>query len=154
MNRYFLAVFLASVASAAPAGAAQICGWLVESNEPEDVRGLTLWLQSDADVDFLYAIGGKGIVNGMGYANSPAKASYTLHAGHAEAPWHGGGTLDAPAKIDITVELHQTPADIFSDAPTPLLAKFAFARNVPASEKKPPATLAKKQCAIVAVPGH
>jgi hypothetical protein len=41
------------------------------------------------------------------------------------------------------------PADIFSEAPKPLLTKFAFERDVSPSEKNPPATLAKKQCTTI-----
>jgi hypothetical protein len=63
--------------------------------------------------------------------------------------WGIGSTFNPPGKIDITLELHKTPADIFSKEPTPLLAKFSFQREVPASEKKAPKTLAKKQCATV-----
>jgi hypothetical protein len=154
MRRFILAGLASLFALTGTAHAAQICSWLVESNEPDDVRVLTVWLQSDVDADFLYKIGGKGIVNHMGYGNSPTDATYSLHAGQAETPWHYGGTLDAPATIDITVEIHQTPTDIFSDAPTPLLAKFTFSRRVPESEKKPPMTLAKKQCATVLAPAH
>ena len=133
----------------APAHATEICAWLVESNEPENVRVLTLWLQSDADVDFLYKVDGKGIVTHSGESNSPTSATFTLHAGQPETPWHYGSTLDSAARIDIGVEIHATPTDIFSDTPPPLLAKFAFARAVPENEKKAPATLAKKQCATV-----
>jgi hypothetical protein len=65
----------------------------------------------------------------------------------AAKAWGYGSTLDPPGKIDFSIELHQTPTDIFSDAPTPVLASFVFQRDVPKSEKQPPATLAKKQCA-------
>jgi hypothetical protein len=145
-QRLFFAAFAALLALSVPARAANICAWIVESNEDEEVRVLNLWLQSDADVDFLYKVDGKGIVNGMGSGNSPTSASFSLHPGAAENPWHYGATLDAPARIDITVEVHEIPADIFSDAPTPLLARFVFDRSVSQTEKKPPTTLAKKQC--------
>ena len=133
------------------AQAAQICGWLVESNESDDERLVSLWLQSDKDIDFLYKIGGRGIVTDSGESNSPSTASDTLRAGQADSPWHFGSALNPPGHIDVTVEIHKKPADVFSDAPTPLLAKFAFERAVPASEKAPPKTLAKKQC--VKTPG-
>ena len=128
------------------AEAAQVCAWLVESNQPDDVRQLDLWLESDVDIDFLIMIDGKGIVDGSGRSNSPESATFNLTTGQSEKAWGFGSTLNPPGAIDETVELHQTPADIFSDAPTPLLAKFVFQREIPADEKSPPDTLAKKQC--------
>ncbi len=154
MSQKILVALVALFALVLPAHASQICAWLVEANEPDDVRGLTLWLQSDTDVDFLYKVGGDGIVTQSGKSNSPTSATYSLHAGKAESAWQFGLTLDWPGRIDVTVEIHARPADIFSDAPTPLLAKFAFARAIPASEKKPPATLAKKQCASIGKASH
>jgi hypothetical protein len=152
MSRKWIAALVLIVLLPMPAQAAQICGWLVESNQPDDERMLDLWLQSDVDVNFLYQIGGKGIVTSSGTSNSPSSATYNLEAGKAEKAWGFGSTLDPPGKIDVIVELHQTPADIFSKAPTPLLAKFSFQRNIPASERKPPQTLARKQCATIAAP--
>jgi hypothetical protein len=134
---------------AAPAQAAQVCGWLVETLESENTYMFDIWLQSDAPLDFVYNIGGTGVVSESSRAHSPGSGTYTLNAGKAQKVWGFGSTLYAPAKLDFTIELHQTPADIFSKAPTPLLAEFSFRRNVPESEKKPPATLAKKQCATV-----
>src|ERR1700690_1327954 len=119
------------------ANAAQICAWLVESNQPDDVRQLDLWLQSDADIDLLIKIDGDGIVDGSGKSNSPESATYSLRADQAEKAWGFGSTLNPPGAIDVTVELHQTPADMFSDGPTPLLAKFAFQRKIAADEKTP-----------------
>jgi len=150
MLRRTLCVFAATLSLAAPAHAAQVCAWIVETNgTDEDERDMKLWLQSDADIDFMVKIDGDGIVNGMGKSNSPMKASFTLHAGQADSPWSYGATLDAPAKIDETVILSKMPADIFSDAPTPVLATFVFRRDVLESEKAPPKTFAKKQCAAV-----
>jgi hypothetical protein len=40
------------VLSVSHANAAQVCAWLVESNQANDVRQLDLWLPSDSDVDF------------------------------------------------------------------------------------------------------
>jgi hypothetical protein len=131
------------------ADAMQICSWLVESNQPDDVRQLDLWLQSDTDVDFLIKVDGAGIVDGSGKSNSPVTATYTLTAGKAEKAWSFGSTLEVPGAIDETIELHKVPADIFSDTPTPLLAKFGFQRKIPSNEKTPPDTLAKKQCATL-----
>jgi len=135
-----------------PVHAAQICAWIVESDEPDRVRVLTLWLQSDTDVDFLYKVDGEGIVTHSGESNSPTSATFNLHAGEPQTPWHYGAMLDSVARIDISVEIHAQPTEIFSDTPPPLLAKFSFARAVPENEKKPPATLAKKQCASINPP--
>ena len=147
-----LAVLAAVVISTVIDGraeAAQICAWLVESNEPDDVRQLDLWLQSDANINFLIKVDGDGILDGSGKSNSPESATYSLTAGQADKAWSFGSTLQPPGAIDETVELHKMPADIFSDSPTPLLAKFAFQRKIPADEKMPPDTLAKKQCAAL-----
>jgi hypothetical protein len=147
MSRIFLAALILLVPCSAPARAAQVCAWLVESSQPLDVRMLTLWLQSDADIDFLYKIDGDGIVTEAGSSNSPTTATYNLHAGHADSPWHYGSTLEGPGKIDLTVEIRKTPIDIFSEKMSPLLARFVFKRTVPATEKTPPASLASRQCA-------
>ena len=147
-----LAVLAAVVTSAVVDGraeAAQVCAWLVESNQPDDVRQLDLWLQSDANIDFLIKIDGDGILDDSGKSNSPESATYSLTAGQADKAWGFGSTLAPPGAIDEIVELHKTPADIFSDAPTPLLAKFVFQRKIPADKKTPPDTLAKKQCATL-----
>ena len=150
MLRRALCIFAATLSLAPPVHAAQVCAWIVETNgTDEDERDMKLWLQSDADMDFMVRIDGDGIVNGMGKSNSPMKATFTLNAGQADSPWSYGATLDAPAKIDETVTLSKMPADIFSDAPTPVLATFAFKRDVPQSEKAPTKTFARKQCAAV-----
>jgi hypothetical protein len=148
--RIHAAVGLALVlGAAAPAQATQICGWLKETNQPDDVHEFALWLKSDARVEFLYQIGGKGVVTPSGSSHSPSSGTYSLDPGRPESPWHFGTNVEAPATIDIIVELHQKPADIFSDAPTPLLARFAFERSVPESERKAPPVLAKQQCATL-----
>jgi hypothetical protein len=128
---------------------AQVCAWIVETKEPNDVHHFALWLQADAELDFRYVIGGQGIVTESGKSHSPSSGTLVLHAGKAEKPWGFGTTMETPAKVDITVELRQTPADIFSKEATPLLAKFSFRREAPESEKSAPRTLAKKQCAVV-----
>ena len=147
-----LSVLALVCSTSVQAEAAQVCAWLLETNQPDDVRMLNLWLQSDSDVDFLYQIGGDGIVTGSGRANSPSSATFSLIAGKAERAWGFGATFDAPGKIDVTVDLHKIPADIFSDAPTPLLARFSFQRDIPTSETKPADLLAKKQCTPLAAP--
>jgi len=142
----FVAGLMLCFCLTARAQAKEVCGWLVETNKPDNEHSFDLWLQADGEMDFLYKIGGEGVVTESGKSHSPSSGTYVLHAGKAEKPWGFGTTVSPPAKIDISVELHQMPADIFSDAPTPLLAKFSFRRDVPESEKKAPPTLAKKQC--------
>jgi len=131
------------------AQAAKVCAWMVETETPDDERVLVIWLQSDADADVFYQIGGRGIVTPGNTGNAPNDGTFSLKAGTADSPWKYGQTLEPPGKIDVTIVLHKMPADIFSEAPKPLLARFAFERDVPASEKKPPATLARKQCATI-----
>jgi hypothetical protein len=133
----------------APAQAAQVCAWMKEAIQADDVHDFELWLEADSRIDFLYQIGGKGVVTASMSGNSPSSATFSLDPGTPEKVWGYGSTLNPPGKIDFSVELHQMPADIFSDAPTPLLARFVFQRNVPQSETKAPATLAKKQCAVL-----
>src|SRR5258708_40352434 len=130
-----LALLAAVVMSAVIDGradAAQICAWLVESNQPDDVRQLDLWLQSDANIDFLIKVDGDGIVDGSGKSNSPELATYSLTAGQADKAWGFDSTLAPPGAIDEVVEMHTTPTYVFSDAPTPFLSRFAFQRQIPA----------------------
>jgi hypothetical protein len=156
LNRAF-AVFAALVSLAisfsAPAKAAKLCGWMVETQE-DDERKLKIFLSSDAEVDFFWKVGGKGIVVPGNTGNSPSDGSFTLHAGQTASPWSYGQTMDPPGQIDVAIEIHQMPADIFSDKPTPLWANFVFRRDVPANEKKPPAIFMKKQCAMVPTAMH
>ncbi len=151
LGRFFAAfavLFSLAVSFSAPAKAAKLCGWMVESQE-DDERKLKIFLSSDAEVDFLYKIGGKGIVYPGNAGNAPNSGSFTLHPGQTESPWSYGQTLEPPGKIDVNIDIQQMPADIFSDKPTPLWANFVFRRNVPANEKKPTAEFMKKQCATV-----
>ncbi|MGD0142655.1 MAG: hypothetical protein ABSC92_05820 [Rhizomicrobium sp.] len=137
------------VALSTSAQAAKVCAWMIETESPDDERMLVLWLQSDSDIDFFYQIGGRGIVTPGNTGNAPNDGTFSLLARKADSPWKYGQTFEPPGKIDVTIELHKMPADIFSDAPKPLLAAFSFNRDVPKSEKRPPATLAKKQCATI-----
>ena len=129
--------------------APQVCGWIVETNESNDVHHFDLWLQSDKDLEFLYAIGGEGIVSDHSKSHSPSHGSFVLHSGEKDKPWGFGTTVSTPAKVDITVELHAKPASIFSEEETPLIAKFVFRREVPESETSAPPVFAKKQCAAL-----
>jgi len=150
-----LAVLVSLTASfSVPAKAAKLCGWMVETEEENDVRKLTIFLSADADVDFFYKIGGKGISYPGNTGNSPGDGTFTLHAGQTDSPWSYGQTLEPPGLVDVNIEIHQMPADIFSDKPTPLWANFVFRRAVPANEKKPPDIFLKKQCATVPATTH
>ncbi len=140
----FLVAFMAS------AQAAQVCAWMAESEEADNQRILTIWLQSDTDLHFLYKVGGKGIMSGTDRMHPPGSGTYILKAGKADKPWTFGATLYPPGMIDVTMELHAMPAMVTSGEVTPILAQFAFHRDVPESEGKPPATFMKKQCATVA----
>ena len=146
MLRRFLAAIAALWMFSAPAHAAQICSWLVESDGPGHSRDLDLWLQSDTNLTFVYSIYGKGIVSRVGEANAPANGSYSLRPGAAEKLWHYGATFYPPGKIDLTLEIRKVATDYFSAAPTPVLASFAFARRIPESETTPSSVLSKKQC--------
>jgi hypothetical protein len=143
---------LMTLSFAARSQTVQVCGWMVESVKPENVHQFDVWLQTDGELSFFYKMSGAGVVAGSNKTHSPGSGTYVLHAGKAEKPWGFGTTVYPPAKIDITIELHETPADIFSEAPTPLLAKFDFRRDVPESETKPPTTLARRQCVAVKTP--
>lgn len=132
------------------AAATEVCAWLKETVKRDQLYKFELWLQADGETDFLYQITGAGIVTDGSKSHSPGSGTYVLHPRKPEKPWSFGATLYPPGTIDIGIELHKTPEDIFSKDPTPILAQFSFHRDVPAAEKKPPATLAKKQCATLA----
>lgn len=140
---------LLALGLAAPCSAANVCAWMKESVAEDDLHKVQIWIQADADLQFLYKVDGPGLVDDSGHANSPTTATYSLDAGQAKTMWDFGATMVPPGKIDIRLELHEWPKDIFSKEATPLLAAFSFQRSVPAGEKTPPATLAKKQCAAV-----
>jgi len=151
MSKRLVALGLLLFFCSAPAQAAQVCAWMKEAIQTDNEHDFELWLEADARVDFLYRIGGKGVETASMTANSPSSATFSLDAGTPEKAWGYGSTLNPPGKIDFSVELHQKPTDIFSDEPTPLLARFVFQRAVPQGETKAPATLAKKQCAVLKV---
>jgi hypothetical protein len=135
------------------AQAAQLCGWMLEKTNDEKYHELEIWLQSDQDIDFFYKIGGEGLVEDSGgKGNSPNSGTFVLHPGVAERPWGFGMTVYPPGRIDVTLEVHEWPKDIFSDEETPLLATFTFQRPIPAEEVEPPADLAKHQCLTVTLP--
>jgi hypothetical protein len=148
-NRFLLA--LAAALLAAPAAhAANVCAWIVESNNSEGTRQFDLWLQSDKDIQgFDLVTGGKGVVTASGENISPSTATYALDAGKADKAWGMGTSIDGPGKIDIVVELRKSSMDDTPENKLPLLARYVFDRPIPPNEKKPPATLAKHQCAPV-----
>ena len=121
---------------------------MVESEQPDDERMLKIYLSSDPCGFFLQGRRQRDRLSGNA-GNAPNDGTFTLHAGQTDSPWSYGQTLEPPGSIDVNIEIHQTPADIFSDKPTPLWANFVFRRNIPGSEKKPPAIFMKKQCATI-----
>jgi hypothetical protein len=129
--------------------AAQVCGWIAETNDHGDYHQYELWLQSESELEFMYAIGGEGIVSDHSKSHSPSKGSFVLHPGKAEKAWTFGSNVSPPAKIDFLVELHTKPASVFSEESTPLIAKFTFRRDVPESETSVPPVFAKKQCIAI-----
>ncbi|CAN5239620.1 hypothetical protein BH11PSE2_BH11PSE2_03190 [soil metagenome] len=141
-----LAIAVALIAAPSAASAAQICAWLTETTKADDLHDFSLWLQSDAELEIYYKMAGEGLVTESSKLYSPGSGTFVLHAGKAAKPWGFGATLNPPGDIDIIAEIHKKPVDIFSDAPSPLLASFAFKRHVPESEKKAPATFSTKQC--------
>ena len=124
------------------APSSSICAWLVEPSQP-DVRQLDLWLQSDADVDFLIKVDGEGIVDGSGKSNSPESATYGLTAGQADKAWASGSTLGATKWSTA-----QDGRRILERADAPP-REARIQRKIPADEKMPPDTLAKKPCATL-----
>lgn len=76
--------------AAGPVSAAQVCAWIDETAEPDDVHQLKLWLQSDSEVEGLYKIGGEGFVWDGGRAHSPGSGSFVLHPGQATRPGASG----------------------------------------------------------------
>jgi hypothetical protein len=136
---------VATLGAAQAASAAQICAWMDETVEPEDARHVQLWLQSDGEVEFLYEIGGKGLVDASGKSHSPSSGTFLLHPGEKDSPWSFGATLSPPGRIDVTVTLHAPTPSIF-DPPGPVIATYAFRREVREGEKSVPPVLAQKQC--------
>jgi len=127
----------------------QICGWLIETNKPDNAHDFDVWLESDTEIEFLYKIGGAGVVTDGMKAHSPGSGTYVLHAKKPEKVWGFGSTLYPPERSTSASLCTRNLRAFFSEAPTPVLAKFVFQRDVPESEEKAPATLAKKQCVAV-----
>ena len=142
----------ALLAAAPHAHAAQVCAWMTETVGKEDLREVTLWLQSDSEVELYYMIKGEGFKDDGSRMHSPGKGTYVLHPGKAEKPWGFGATLAPPAEIDIIAELHAYPKSVFDDDEPPLIASFTFHRAIPEGETKPPPTLAQHQCVTAEFP--
>jgi len=140
---------VALVAAGGSARATELCGWLVETVEGDNVHQFSLWLEADGDANLFYKMTGAGIVTESVKAYSPGSGTFSLRARRAETAWGFGSTLDPPGDIDIVAEIHAPPKSVFSEEETPLLAKFVFQRHVPDGEKTPPADFAKRQCATI-----
>jgi hypothetical protein len=153
MSRSVIAAFIALLSGAVSAQATQVCAWVTESNQPGHMRTLDLWLQSDADIDFVYEVSGRGIATIGGDANAPKGSTYHLDPDQPRRAWTFTSSLYPPAKIEVLLNIKKMPTDVYSAAPTPLLAKFAFKREVPADETAPPDILAQKQCMEIVTGG-
>lgn len=133
-------------AIAAPAHAGQLCGWLIETVETNDLHRFELWLQAENETDVVYKMRGEGIVTESSRSYSPGGGSYSLHARRPVKVWGFGTTLNAPADIDIVAEIRSPPKSVFSDEETPLLARFNFQRHVPQGETATPKPFGARQC--------
>lgn len=137
--------------AAAPSSATEICAWMAETNQPGDVRHLQLWLRSDGETNVYYEIGGDGLVEGGRRMHAPTSGTLVLHPDKAESPWAYGATLKPPGSIDVTVTLHAPTRSIF-DPPGPVIATWAFRRDIRDGEAAVPDVLAAKQCSTVGPP--
>ena len=140
--------------AAAPAQAAQICAWMLETAEADDVRALELWLEADADMQIYYQLAGEGLVTESMRAHSPSSGTFVLHKGKPDKPWGFSATLTPPGPIDVVAEIRENPVDIFSDEPPPLMASFDFKRSVPEGETAIPPVLAARQCKTINPPAR
>jgi hypothetical protein len=142
-----MAVALGAVA--VPAHAGQLCGWLIETIETDDLHQFELWLQAENEIDVVYRMRGEGIVSESSRSYSPGGGSYSLHGRRPVKVWGFGTTLNAPADIDIVAEIRSPPKSVFSDEEPPLLARFSFQRHVPQGETTPPRPFGARQCVAV-----
>ena len=143
-----LAIGLGTIA--VPAHAGQLCGWLIETIEADDLHQFELWLQAESQTDIVYKMRGEGIVSESSRSYSPGSGSYSLRARKAVKVWGFGSTLSAPADIDIVAEIRSPPKSVFSDEETPLLATFSFQRHVSEGGGAPPPPFGARRCVVVA----
>ena len=137
----FAAALWLTAALAAPVHAANLCGWFVETVDAHGQHNVALWLQSNERITFEYAMTGKGFYDGDGGAEDlhPSGSTYALEPGKAESVASSGSTVDPGMHIDFGAEIHASKRDIFDNADSPLLGKFAYQRTVTAGAEKPPA---------------
>jgi len=152
MLRMLFVGVAAAAALAGPAHAVQVCAWIDETIGEDDYHELKLWLEADGEADVFYKIKGEGLVNERSKGNAPNSGTLVLRRKTPNTPWTFGVTLEPPGRIDVIAELRAIPADIFSEAETPLLASFTFRREIPEGETTPPKTFAAKQCATLGNP--
>ncbi|MGH6910608.1 MAG: hypothetical protein ACREEG_10510, partial [Phenylobacterium sp.] len=67
---------MAFAASAVPAHAGQLCGWLIETLGDDYQHQFELWLQAEDDADIVYRMRGEGIVSESARSYSPGGGSY------------------------------------------------------------------------------
>ena len=144
-----LALAAAVLALAGPARATQVCGWIDETVDADNVHLFSLWLEADGDTDFFYRMAGKGVVTESSTSYSPSSGAFSLRPKRPGRPWSYGTSISGGGDVDIVAEIHAAPKSVFSDDETPLLAKFTFRRHVPEGETKAPKTFAARQCAAL-----
>jgi hypothetical protein len=143
------ALLILALLAAAPAGAAQVCGWIDEAVDTDSSHNLTLWFEADAEIDLGYSIGGNGMSDESGRVQSPSNGNLYLKPGAPETPWMIGTSINPPTTIDVIASITAQPTR--SDA-KPVSADFTFQRVIPTDESVPSTLFAKRQCVTVPAP--
>lgn len=139
------AILLLLALAAAPTQAAQVCGWIDEAVDTDNSHNLTLWFEADAEIDLGYSIGGTGISDASGKAQSPGSGNLYLKPGMPETPWMLGTSIFPPTAIDVIADIEARITDIAGGSP-PKRAVFTFQRTIMPGETTPPGALAVRQC--------
>lgn len=137
------AILLLLALTAAPASAAQVCGWIDESIDADKSHNFTLWFEADAEIDLSYRIGGDGIADESGRAQSPSSGNLYLKPGKPETPWTLGTSIAPPTTIDITARIQAQATGTSGPA---AVTTLTFQRTITPSETTPPKTFATRQC--------
>src|ERR1700678_2887395 len=106
MNKTLLAIVTLGLALGAQAQdkkPIQVCAWIVETRD-SDFENFEFWMQADHDFEFIYVIGGQGVIRDSGHASSPSQGSMILHPGTPEKIKLWGTSPGGPAKIDLVLE--------------------------------------------------
>lgn len=139
-------LLLLALVMASPVNAAQVCGWIDEAVDSDNSHNLTLWFEADAEIDLSYSIGGNGIADESGRAQSPGNGNLYLKPGQAETPWMLGTSISPPTTIDVIASIKAQP----TRSDTALVsAEFTFQRTIASGESPPSAVFARRQCLTV-----